>query len=739
MQPIYLDYNATTPIHREVAEAMTPFLFEHFGNPSSSHSYGATTKRAIEKARSQAAALLGCRNEEVVFTSGGTESNNYAIRGVAEALSHRGRHIITSAVEHPAVTEVCAWLKTQGFEITILPVDSHGLVEKADLERVIRADTILVTVMHANNEVGTIEPIAELAEVAHRHGAWMHTDAAQSAGKIPVSVEALGVDLLSLAGHKLYAPKGIGALFIGGHVQLAKLMHGAAHEAGRRPGTENVLEIVGLGQACEIALRDQTTNIERSKALRDRLHRGLVDELGAGGVRLNGHPEQRLPNTLSLSFPGLEANTLVDEIGIEVAASAGAACHAGEVDLSAVLEAMAVPIEWAMGTVRFSTGRHTTEEEIDRAVEVVSAAVARLAPGDTAVRSKTIAADGEIRLTRFTHGLGCACKLRPQELEQVLARLPAPQDPNLLVGTDSADDAAVYRLNNDIALVQTVDFFTPIVDDPYQFGAISAANSLSDIYAMGGRPIFALNIVGFPSSRLPLSVLEQILLGARDKAAEAGIEIVGGHTVEDNEPKFGLAVTGMVHPAQLLRNDTAQPGDALVLTKPIGVGILTTAIKRGLAANDDVQRTVTLMATLNGPAAEAALSVGANACTDITGFGLLGHLREIAAGSMVEVTLCAGDVPVLAAARDFAAAGVVPGGSKNNLEHVSPHVTFAKTISPVERLILADAQTSGGLLICLPAERAPALLAALRERGIADAAHIGSVTGPGDGRVSVVP
>ena len=378
MNPAYLDYNATTPIAPEVVEAMLPYLREHFGNPSSTHPYGAKAKRAVERAREQIADLLGCRPSEVVFTSGGTESNNYALKGVALAGRERGNHIITSAVEHPAIIQVCRWLEGQGFRVTVLPVDQRGLVDPADLELAITADTLLVTVMHANNEVGTIQPVRQLAEIAHRHGALMHTDAAQAVGKIPVRVSDLGVDLLSIAGHKAYAPKGIGALYVRKGVKLLPLMHGARHEGGRRPGTENVLEIVGLGQACEIASRDLRRNMVHFQAMRDRLHEGLLAELGPGAVRLNGHSDLRLPNTLSLGFRGVEANTLLSDIGEQVAASAGAACHAGRVDVSAVLAAMDVPLEWAMGTVRFSTGRDTTSEEVDRAIANTARAVRQL-------------------------------------------------------------------------------------------------------------------------------------------------------------------------------------------------------------------------------------------------------------------------------------------------------------------------------------------------------------------------
>ncbi|MGD8623017.1 MAG: aminotransferase class V-fold PLP-dependent enzyme [Anaerolineae bacterium] len=377
VKPIYLDYNATTPIAGEVAEAMLPYLYEHFGNPSSSHIFGLAAKEGVDTARAQVAGLLGCRPGEVIFTSGGTESNNYALKGVALAGRGRRDQIITSTVEHPAITEVCSWLKAQGFRITRLAVDDYGQVDPADLARAIGPATLLVTIMQANNEVGTIQPIRELAGIAHHHGALMHTDAAQAVGKIPVKVDDLGVDLLSVAGHKLYAPKGIGVLYIRQGVELAPLLHGAGHEGGRRPGTENVLEMAGLGKACEIAGRDMEENIAHFRAMRDRLHRGLLAALGSERVRLNGHPEKRLPNTLSLSFRNIEANTLLAEIGQQVAASAGAACHADQVEVSAVLQAMAVPVEWAMGTVRFSVGRGTTEREVDRAVEIVAGAVRR--------------------------------------------------------------------------------------------------------------------------------------------------------------------------------------------------------------------------------------------------------------------------------------------------------------------------------------------------------------------------
>ncbi len=372
---IYLDYNATTPIDRRVAEAMTPHLFEHFGNPSSPHPLGVTVKRAVEKAREQLARLLGCRPAELVFTSGGTEANNMAIKGVATACQDQGNHIITSAIEHPAVLEPCSYLKSLGFRVTVLPVDQYGRVNPAAVEKAITPKTVLISIMHANNEVGTLQPVAEIADIATTAGVLMHTDAAQSVGKIPVLVDELGVDLLTVAGHKLYAPKGIGALYIRQGVNLAKFMHGASHENNQRAGTENVLEIVGLGAAAEIAADDLAANAANMRLMRDRLWEALAT--GVADVQLNGHPTDRLPNTLSVGFRDIEADDLLYELWGLVAASAGAACHSEGVTISSVLQAMGVPLEYAMGTLRFSTGRSTTAEEIDRAVDLITAAVQR--------------------------------------------------------------------------------------------------------------------------------------------------------------------------------------------------------------------------------------------------------------------------------------------------------------------------------------------------------------------------
>jgi cysteine desulfurase len=734
--PIYLDYNATTPIAKEVADAMAPYLYEFFGNPSSSHPYGIQAKLAIEAARKQVAQAINGQTQEVLFTSGGTESNNLALRGYALAHRHQGHHIITSAIEHPAVVEVCRYLEGQGFTVTYLPVDQYGWVDPKQLEAALSPQTLIVSIMHANNEVGTIQPIRKLADLTHAVGAVFHTDAAQTLGKLPVDVQALGVDMLSIAGHKLYAPKGVGALFLRTGIHLDKLMFGADHESNRRPGTENVLEIVGLGKACEIAQRDLDQNISHLKTMRDRLHQGLQSALPEGSFVLNGHPELRLPNTLSLGFYMVEANTLLSEIGDRVAASAGAACHSVEIDLSHVLEAMQVPLDYAMGTVRFSVGRETTPEEIDQAIEILTKSLTQLLPHRQPIPISVEEDLRQIKLTRYTHGLGCACKLRPQALEQVLANLPPSLDPKALVDASTNDDAAVYQVSDDLAVVQTVDFFTPIVDDPYWFGAISAANSLSDIYAMGAQPIFALNIVGFPSNRLPLGVLENILRGAQDKAQEAGISILGGHTVDDNEPKYGMVVTGLIHPDKILRNSTAQPGDVLILTKPIGTGILATALKQGLLDQPTQAKIIDLMAKLNRDAAECMRGVSVNACTDVTGFGLLGHLHEMTSASKVDALVEMAAVPILTEAHQFAAMDIIPGGSLNNLDFVSPHVRFGDNISRIDQVLLADAQTSGGLLISLPIEEAGILIESLSKKGI-HASKVGHITGYGPGKIFV--
>jgi cysteine desulfurase len=364
MPPIYLDYNASTPIDPAVAAAMRPFLDEAFGNPSSGHWASMPAKAALEQARGQVAALLGAAPDEIVFTSGGSEANNLAIKGTFFALNRKGAHIITSAVEHPAVLAPCRFLERFGAAVTYLPVDRTGRVDPEDVRRAITPQTVLISIIHANNEVGTIQPIEEIGALARERRIRFHTDAAQSVGKIPTKVGNLGVDLLSIAGHKLYAPKGIGALYVRSGVELEPLIHGAGHEMGRRAGTESVLLAVGLGTACVLATN--VAPMERIQSVRDRFWQALQDRFG-DRVVLNGHAIHRLPNTLNVSF--------VDRIGADilrelhgVAASTGSACHSGHIELSPVLAAMGVPERIAMGAIRFSLGRATTSDEIDDVV-----------------------------------------------------------------------------------------------------------------------------------------------------------------------------------------------------------------------------------------------------------------------------------------------------------------------------------------------------------------------------------
>ncbi|MCU0614540.1 MAG: cysteine desulfurase [Desulfobacterales bacterium] len=376
-KPVYLDFNATTPLDSEVLEAMKPFIEHEFGNPSSTHWFGIAPKRAIDKARTQVAEILNCEPAEIIFNGGGTESNNHAIIGTAQSLKHKGNHIITTQIEHPAVLNVCSHLEFNGFSVTHVAVDEHGMVSTFKIKEATRPETILITVMHANNEVGTIEPIEEIAQMARERGIIFHTDAAQSVGKIATDVKSLGVDLLSIAGHKLYAPKGIGALYIRKGTSPDIYMHGAGQEMGKRAGTENVSGIVGLGKACEVARRDLKINSDLMKKNRDALLKGL--QKAWPDLRRNGHPEKVLPNTLSVSFKGFEANRILEEIGLEIAASAGAACHSDLVEISHVLLAMGLPKNWAKGTIRFSTGKITRGDDIETAVRVTLEALKKLA------------------------------------------------------------------------------------------------------------------------------------------------------------------------------------------------------------------------------------------------------------------------------------------------------------------------------------------------------------------------
>lgn len=363
MERIYLDYNASTPIAPEVREAMLPFLETAYGNPSSTHWAGSPAREAVETARRQVAGLLGCAPSEVVLTSGGTEANNYAIKGAFYASGAKG-HFVTTAIEHPAIVEPLRFLERMGAEVTVVPVDSTGMVDPADIASSIQPDTVLATVMHANNEVGTIQPIREIAEICHTSGVLFHTDAAQSVGKISTRVDELGVDMLSLAGHKFYGPKGVGALYVREGVTLEPFMHGAGHEAGRRAGTENVLLDVGLGVAAVLA--KDLSPATRMRELRDHFWLRLQEEFG-DQVVLNGHPQHRLPNTLNVSFVGCIGADILAAMP-DVAATTGSACHAGSVKMSPVLAAMQTPENVAAGTIRFSLGRGTTEDMISSVV-----------------------------------------------------------------------------------------------------------------------------------------------------------------------------------------------------------------------------------------------------------------------------------------------------------------------------------------------------------------------------------
>ncbi len=368
-QKIYLDFNASTPIAPEVAEAIRPFLSQHFGNPSSQHWAGTPAKEAVEHAREQVAGLLQCSSDEIVFTSGGSESNNHAIKGIFFALREKGNHLITTQIEHPAVINPCRFLEKLGAEVTYVSADQYGCVDPRDIQKAITLKTILITVMHANNEVGTIQPIEEISKIAKERGIVLHTDAAQSVGKIVTKVDDLGIDLLSLAGHKLYAPKGIGALYIRKGTPIEPLIHGAGHESGRRAGTENVLLAVGLGKACEIGKR--YVGDDRICNMRDRFWKLLQDNF-EDKVVLNGHPFLRLPNTLNVSFVGKVGGEILSRLD-GVAASTGAACHSGSVELSPVLKAMGISPEVGMGAIRFSLGRTTTIQELERVVDLLRA------------------------------------------------------------------------------------------------------------------------------------------------------------------------------------------------------------------------------------------------------------------------------------------------------------------------------------------------------------------------------
>jgi cysteine desulfurase len=377
MRRVYLDHNGTTPVHPEVIEAMMPFFKDQFGNASSIHWAGREVKKYLDDAREKVAALLNARPGEIVFTGCGTESDNMAIKGVAFALKEKGRHIITTQVEHHAVLHTCQFLEKMGYEVTYLPVDGDGLIDLQDLRRSIKPQTILITIMFANNETGTIFPMQEIGEIAREKEVIFHSDAIQAVGKLPIDLQQLPVDILSLSGHKLYAPKGIGAQYIRTGTKLMPLIHGGAQERNRRAGTENIPYIVALGKASEIAQRDFPSRYARLRALRDRLEEGILRRIP--DVRRNGHPTKRLPNTLNLSFLYIEGESLLLNLDLEgIAVSSGSACTSGSLEPSHVLLAMGIPPEIAQSAIRFSLGWANTDEDVDYVVEVLPRIVKRL-------------------------------------------------------------------------------------------------------------------------------------------------------------------------------------------------------------------------------------------------------------------------------------------------------------------------------------------------------------------------
>lgn len=373
--PIYLDYNATTPIAPEVLDAMLPWLRDQYGNPSSSHALGQRAAQAVATARRQVADLLGAQAQEITFTACATEANNLALLGVARAVVASGsgkRHLVVSAIEHPAVMAPALQLRAQGWDVTVVPVDSFGRVSAERVGLVLRDDTVMVSIMHANNEVGSLQPIADIARHTRQRGIVLHTDAAQSAGKVPLHVDDLGIDLLTLAGHKFYAPKGIGVLYVRSGTAILPVLFGADQEHGLRPGTENVASIVALGAAAALAKSSLSATADHLVCMRDRLHRGLRDAVA--GLQLNSHLEQGLPNTLHVSFPSVSGRALLEDVANVVAASVGSACHSEHDAVSGVLAAMGIDAARATGAVRLSVGRMTTVNEIDRAVESLVAA-----------------------------------------------------------------------------------------------------------------------------------------------------------------------------------------------------------------------------------------------------------------------------------------------------------------------------------------------------------------------------
>ena len=782
---IYLDYNATTNIHEEVRKEMEPYLNIYFGNPSSSHKFGIQTKKGIVKARNQIAKMINCNSNEIIITSGASESNNYANKGIINYYFHNTKNldkisVITSNIEHPSVKEIYPYLNTiykDKLEIIIIPCDSQGIIDLEIFKNKMQKNTLLISIMLANNETGCVQPIKEICEYAKKINpeCIVHTDASQALGKIPVDVKDLGVDLLTIAGHKIYGPKGIGALFIKNGIEkkMEKIIHGASHENNMRAGTENVLEIVGLGKACDLISKDLMKRMRHFLETRNIIYKTISEKIPKKNYILQGPEidpnidinklsdeeiinlvknEKRLTNTLYISFPGIEANLILDKLSDKIACSAGAACHSEGVTMSYVLEAMKVSPQVAMGTLRISTGVLTTKEDAEKGANYISDVVKQLMPKtdiDDKGLSNYIKEDEEAinscRLTKNTHGMGCGCKISPKLLQEVLSSLPIqksiPNDKNILVDNRSFDDASVYDLtsfynkdNKELALVSTLDFFTPICDNPYDFGSISCANALSDIYAMGAKPINALSIVAFPVTLMPNIILKEILRGAQDKADEAGCPILGGHSIDDNEPKFGLSVNGLVNKKNIWKNNNVKKNNYIIMTKKIGTGIIMTSLKKDIVNKDEqcVKDAIDTMKYLNKYHCELVIDnkIQIDACTDITGFGLLGHLSECLSGDDNKNLYAEIDYKKIVFISDkineLSEMGMSPGGAKSNMAYVEGKVIYDKNMTDNEKLLINDPQTSGGLLMFMKEEEKNKMIKLCNEKKL-DCFEIGKI------------
>ena len=778
---IYLDYNATTNIHEEVRKVMEPYLNIYFGNPSSSHKYGIQTKKGIVKARNQIAKMLNCSSSEIIITSGASESNNYANKGIINYYFHNTSSpekisVITSTIEHPSVMEIYPYLKSiykDKLDIIKVPCTSQGIIDLEQFEKLVQKNTLLVSIMLANNETGCVQPIKEINEIAKKinPNCIVHTDASQALGKIPVDVQNLGVDLLTVAGHKIYGPKGIGALYIKNGIEkkLEKIIHGASHENNLRAGTENVLEIVGLGEACGLISRDLNKRMRLFMKTRNIIYKIISEKVPKNNYVLQGpeidnsidinkltdeqlyelvNKEKRLTNTLYISFPGIEANLILDKLSDKIACSAGAACHSEGVHMSHVLEAMKVSPQVAMGTLRISTGIMTTEKDAEESAKNIAEVVIQLMPKNNISEEDNLLkyakeeeeAINNCRLTKNTHGMGCGCKISPKLLQEVLASLPIqkciPNNKNILVDNSSFDDASVYNLtpfysspaskeNKELTLVSTLDFFTPICDNAYDFGSISCSNALSDIYAMGAKPINALSIVAFPITLLPKVVLREIMKGAQDKADEAECPILGGHSIDDNEPKFGLSVNGLVEKSKIWKNNTIKKDNYILLTKKIGTGVIMTSLKKDIVNKNEkcVKDAIETMKRLNKYHCELVVenNIKIDACTDVTGFGLLGHLSECLLGEENKKLYAEINYNKIRFISDkvneLTEMGMSPGGAKSNLAYVEGKVDYGK-MTENEKLLINDPQTSGGLLMFMNEDEKNKMMKLCKEKDL---------------------